>query len=415
MLKYVQDTKNEYVEFLKKLVSIRSYSGEEKELSECLVEAFKEIGVDEAFTDGVGNAVAIIRGTGEGPNIVLSGHMDIVPEGNVDLWVPFKPYEPEIVDGKMYGRGTSDMKEGLAAVYCAMKAIMENVVKKGQRLSGDITFCGVVQEEPAVMLGMKYFLEHTMEEHDIKCDVVYIAEPSNNNLTTGQRGKMELVVKTYGKCAHSSAPEEGINALEHMIPVLKAIFEKDGITLLEDAAGKTCLTVTNIEVKPGGTLSCIPDECEISIDRRFTPEQSDEDIIGEFEAIFAKLQAENPEFKATVEPRYFDMVSWTGYEEKARKWHPSWQMDRDNEYVVRAFKALEGIGQTPKEQYSKGGTDGSMTCAIHKIPTIIYSGGEGSVCHKEKEWVDIEEAVKGYEGYVAIIADLYGLDLKLFD
>jgi putative selenium metabolism hydrolase len=416
MLKIVQDNRNDYVEFMKKLISIKSLTSQEKNIADFLLEEFQKMGVDEAFIDGTGNVVAVIRGEGTGPNVMLNGHLDAVPEGSLENWLPFDPYKPEIVDGDLYGRGISDMKGGYAAQIFAMKAIMERVIKSGKKLSGDLIFTGVVQEEPATMFGMEYFFDHTMKEKNIKCDLVFMGEASSNNLTIGQRGKVELVVKTFGRCAHSSQPQEGINALEYMVPILKDIFSHTGIALRTDPLlGKTSITVTNCIVKPGGTLSVIPDECEISVDRRYSTEQTLDDLLGEFEAIFKRLSTSYPEFKATVEPRYFEETSYTGYKNRVKKFHPPWAVDRDNEYVQKCYKALRGIGQDPKDNYQVFGTDGSMSCAIHGIPTIGYSGANEKMAHQPKEKVNIEEMVKTYEGYIAILSELYGLDLKVFD
>jgi putative selenium metabolism hydrolase len=416
MLKIVQDNRNDYVEFMKKLISIKSLTSQEKNIADFLLEEFQKMGVDEAFIDGTGNVVAVIRGEGTGPNVMLNGHLDAVPEGSLENWLPFDPYKPEIVDGDLYGRGISDMKGGYAAQIFAMKAIMERVIKSGKKLSGDLIFTGVVQEEPATMFGMGYFFDHTMKEKNIKCDLVFMGEASSNNLTIGQRGKVELVVKTFGRCAHSSQPQEGINALEYMVPILQDIFSHTGIDLKTDFLGtRTPITVTNCIVKPGGTLSVIPDECEISIDRRYSTEQTLDDLLDEFKAIFKRLSTSYPEFKATVEPRVYEETSYTGYKHKVKKFHPPWSTDRNNEFVVKSFKALRSLGQDPAEKYWKFGTDGGTTCAIHGIPTIGYSGAEEKWAHQPKEQVNIEEMMKTYEGYIAILAEIYGIDVSNFN
>ena len=416
MYKVVQDNKNDFVEFMKKMISIKSLTCEEGDLAKFLLDEFQKMGVDEAFVDGAGNVIAIVRGEGKGPNILLNGHMDAVPEGSLDNWAPYDPYKPEIVDGNLIGRGICDLKGGMAAQVFAYKAIVEKVVKAGKKLPGDLIFLAVVQEEPAEMFGMRYFFEHTMKEKNINCDLVFLAEPSSNDLVIGQRGKIELVVKTFGRCAHSSNPKAGVNALEEMVPILQDIFSHTGIDLQTDPVmGESAITVTNCIVKPGGTLSVIPDECEISIDRRYTTTQTIDDLIKEFEDIFKRLKTAYPEFKATVEPRVYEETSYTGYTNKVEKAHPAWRTDSDNEYVQKSFKALRALGQEPKQRYWMFGTDGGMTCAYNNIPTIGYSGAEEKWAHQPKEQVSIDEMVKTYEGYIAILAEIYGLDVSNFN
>lgn len=416
MLKIVQENQGDYLEFLKKLVSIDSQPGDEKNVAEFLLEEFKQVGVDEAFIDGAGNVIAVIRGEGRGPNVMLNGHMDIVPAGSLENWGDFDPFTPVVKDGELYGRGIADMKGGLGAQIYAFKAIMERVVKRGKKLPGDLTFVGVVQEEPATMFGIEYVFDHTMQEHNLKCDVVYIGEPTGTDLIIGQRGKVELVIKTYGCCAHSSAPQEGVNALEMMVPVLEDIFSHTGIELRTDALGwPTPITVTNCIVRPGGTLSVIPDECELSVDRRYAPGQTLEDLLSEFEAIFKRLSTRFPEFKASVEPRSFEAKSWTGYAKRVKKFHPAWEIDKDSDLVQKTVNALHSVGQSPTYQYCAAGTDGGTTCALHGIPTMMYSGPEPSWAHQPKERASVEKLVASYEGYIAILAALYGLDTALFD
>ena len=416
MLKIVQNNREEYIEFLKNMVAIESLPGEEKAVADFILAEFKKSGVDEAFVDGAGNVVAILRGEGTGPNILLNGHMDVVPPGSLDNWGEYDPYTPVIENGRLIGRGICDMKGGLAAQIYAFKAIVERVIQKGKKLPGDLVLTAVVMEEPAEMFGTEYFFDYTMKEHNIKCDLAFIAEPTGNDVVVGQRGKVELVVKTYGRCAHSSAPQEGVNALEMMVPILEDIFSHTGIDLKTDYDGShTPITVTNCIVKPGGTLSVIPDECEIAIDRRYAPEQTLDDLLGEFNAIFKRLSTRFPEFKATVEPRYYDVTAYTGYKKRVKKFHPPWAMDRECDVMKRTFKALRGVGQDPKERFFIGGTDGSMTCAIHGIPTVIYAGPAPVCAHQPKEWADIEEMVKNYEGYIALLAEFYGLDLEIFN
>ena len=417
MLKKVEDTRNSFVDFLMEIVSIDSQPGEEKNVAERIYDELKDCGADETFIDGAGNVVSVLRGEGKGPNLLLTGHMDVVPAGNLDAWGEHKPFEPVIEDGKIIGRGICDMKGGLGAQIYAFKAVAEAVKKSGRKLSGDLVFCGVVLEEPAEMFGMRYYFRDTMPQHNIaKPDLVFIGEPSANTLTTGQRGKVELVVKTYGKVAHSSTPEAGINALEMMLPVMDAIFKREGFTCLTDKLGtKTPITITNCIVRPGGTLSCVPDECEICVDRRYAPSQTLDDLLNEFKVLFAKLEKEIPDFKGTVEPRYYDVTAWTGYTERVPKYHPGWQTDEEGPWVKRTVEALKRVGQTPEFSYGPAGTDGGITAAENGIPTMMYSGAEPNSAHKANEYATIDLMVKNYEGYISIVCEFMGLDPELFN
>ena len=399
-------SKNDYVDFLKKLIAIRSVTGNEKEAAEFLKTFFTENSFDECFIDGCGNIVAVLKGKGEGPSVMLNGHLDTVPEGNRKDWFPYNPYEAEFDnDGNLYGRGTSDMKGGLTSLVFTMLHF-KKLKDSGFSLPGDLIFSGVVHEEAAEMLGMEYLLEKTFPEKEIKCDLVCLAEATDGNLAIGQRGKIELVIKTKGKTAHSSKPKEGINALEKMVPVLDYIFNTmPGTVKSSDIFGEGTVTVTDCRVKPGA-LSVIPDECEISVDRRYMPEETIESLLEEFENLFKELKKKDSEFNAEVSARFYNETSYTGYSKKIMKYHPPWMMDKNNIYVQKAFEALKKAGQYPSIKYWTAGCDGSMSCGVHKIPTIGYSWALEKWAHKPQERVNIEKMIETVDGYIEIVKNV---------
>ncbi len=414
MLEIVNKNKEDWVKFVQDLVRIPSFTGSEKLLADFLLESLKRIGISDSFVDGAGNVVAVLKGNGNGPDIMLNGHLDVVPAGDEQNWLPYKPFEAVIDDnGNIIGRGVCDLKAGLAVQFFTLKVFKE-AIEHGLELPGDIIFTVVVHEEAAEMLGMEYFFKKTMVENNIKCDLVFLCEPTGNDLALGHRGKVEIVVNTKGKTAHSSQPELGINALEKMIPVLKAVFAKDGINLKSNPIlGSSSITVTSCKVSPGA-LSIVPDECEISIDRRYMPGEDLKDILHEFEEIFIGIMTFDKEFKAQVEPRIFHETTYTGYEKSVKKYHPPWITDRDNKFVIKAFKALRSIGQNPAEKYWKFGTDGSMSAGIYGIPTIGYSGAEEKWAHQPKEQVNIDEMLKTFDGYIVMLCEIYDINVDNF-
>jgi len=306
------------------------------------------------------------------------------------------------------------LRQAFRLSFFAFKVIQEAVNQNKISLSGDIIFSGVVNEESVGMLGMQYLLENTMPKHNLKCDIVYLCEPTSNNLALGHRGKVEIVVKTFGKTAHSSQPKLGINAFEKMIPVADAIFYRMGSKLKSDPVfGESSITITNCIVKPG-TLSIVPDECEISVDRRYMPGETLEEILEDFNNLFRELKSKDKDFNATAEARMLHETTWTGFKKSSKKYHPPWKVDKNLDFVQKTFVALKSVGQNPGDYYWKGGTDGSMTCAIHNIPTIGYSGAEVEWAHKPNEQVSISEMLKTFDGYIAIVCSLMGLDINVF-
>lgn len=408
MKKYYKNMEEEWVDFVSRNIEAQALSGEEEKTSEVFMKAMDEIGV-EHFRDDCGNVVGVIRGQGSGPNILLTGHMDVVPEGSLDAWKPFEPFKPVVEDGKLYGRGISDMLAGLTSEFFAFKEI-KKLVDAGAEISGNLIFASVVYEEPAESMGTIYLMEHTLPEHNLSVDLCYLGEPSDGNLAIGQRGKIELVVEVFGKVAHSSAPQEGINAVEKAIPIMDAITHNFNTKPVEHEMGSSSMVITDVVVTPGKKYSCVPDYCEITIDQRYVPPMTIEDTIQQFQKLIDEESEKDPDFKAVVHPRINKRVSYTGYEMEAAKQHPAWVTGKDNKYVELTYNTLKEIGQDVKKIYWQFGTDGSVICGKYNIPTIGYSGAMMSQAHQAKEHVEIDKVLDCIEGYTTVLCKLFGIN-----
>lgn len=395
----------EYVAFLKALIEIPSLSGEEGEAAVFIQNALDQIGVT-SKVDEVGNVYGVIN-CGEGPVVLLNGHLDVVPEGSLEAWKPYSPFKAAVESDVLIGRGASDLKAGLAAQFFAFKRIKQ-ALDAGASLKGKVIFSAVVHEEAAEMLGMQYLIDHTLEGE--KIDLCVLCEPSSGRVALGHRGKVELVVKTMGKTAHSSQPKQGINALEKMLPVMQYIFKEMPKTLKgHPVLGDNSVTITDCIVRPGAQ-SIIPDECEISIDRRYSPDETLEDVVCQLKAVLDDFAEKDPEFKAEVHPRTYCEKTYTGYTCEVNKYHPPWATDQQIPVVKKALDALENAGQKPECFYWKFGTDGGYTAGLRGIPTIGYSHAEEKWAHQPKEQVKISQMMKTIEGTEAILAAI--LDLK---
>jgi acetylornithine deacetylase/succinyl-diaminopimelate desuccinylase-like protein len=158
-------------------------------------------------------------------------------------------------------------------------------------------------------------------------------------------------------------------------------------------------------------LSIVPDECEISIDRRYVPGETLESILGEFEQLFEDIKKDDPKFEAEVFPRSFVEESYTGYKKEVKKYHPVWTTDTEHPFVKKTVSALKGVGQKPEFGYWRFGTDGSMSAGLMEIPTIGYSGMEEQYAHTPEEQVNIDKMVQSLEGYIAIVCELLEIDI----
>jgi putative selenium metabolism hydrolase len=415
MIKLNKDIRKEVIEFTQEMIKIPSFTGQEGELAKVILKKLEDFGIDDAFVDGIGNVVGVIKGQENGLNILLNGHLDIVPVGNIHDWHPYDPFVGEIDNqGNIHGRGAADLKGGLSVQLYLMK-LLKSLQDRGASFKGNLIFSAVVHEEAAQMFGTEYLFKKTFPDKGLGCDLSILCEPTGLNLVLGQRGKVEIVVRTKGRTAHSSTPQAGINALEKMMPVLEHIFKKmSQKKSRHPLLGENSITVTNLICKPG-TFSIIPDECEISIDRRYVLGETVENLLEEFEHLFTEVKEEDPQFKASVCARKSVEKSYTGYEKEVFKYHPPWITDENHPLVRKTIKALKKIGQTPKIKYWKFGTDGSMTAALMGIPTIGYSGTEERFAHTPGEMVNIKMMMQSLEGYFAIISELFELEPAQFE
>jgi putative selenium metabolism hydrolase len=410
-LKAVEAIKDDLIEFTQTIVKIPSLTGEEEKVAKVVLAKLQDFGVDETWIDEIGNVIGVLRGQDRGPNILLNGHLDVVPAGRLESW-RYDPFGAEIdANGNIQGRGTADMKGGLSALVFAMKLI-KDIRDRGVELPGDVIFSAVVFEEAAEMFGMEYLCKKSLPSKELSFDVCYLAEPTTGKVNLGHRGKVELVVETQGRTAHSSQPWRGINALEKMVPVLNQIFNKAGQELpVHPDLGQCSITVTNIVCKPGA-LSIVPDECEISVDRRYVPEETPDGIVAEFEEILEEISKADPEFEASVRVRTLLEKSYTGYMKEVQKHHPVWIVERNHPFVQKTCQALKRIGQQGDMGYFLGGVDGGMTAGLMGIPTIGYSGADENLAHTSEENIPIKTLVEDTEAYVSIICELFDIHNK---
>jgi len=394
--------KGEMFTFAQRLIQTPSLSGEEKAVAELCESEMIRLGYDEVFIDGIGNVVGIIRGSGDGCNLMYNSHMDHVDPGNEALW-DFPPYGGIMDGGYIHGRAASDVKGGLAAQIYAGALLRQ----AGIPLRGDYIVTGVVQEEPAEMLGIQHLCDKTFPAHGLRFDLMISSEATGLNLFLGHRGRVELEVVTEGRTSHGSAPWRGINAVNKMLPVLEQVNHLAATLPTHPVLGQSTLALTNITCSPG-RLSIIPDICTVSLDRRLLPEESCELALAQIEAILADLSSNDPEFKAQVRIRTVRETSWTGVSMDCAKKMAAWMIRPDHPLVIETVKALNSIGQTPDFGKWDFGTDASYVTGVLGIPTIGYSPMQEQYAHTPQDRVSTEMMLKALAGNAAIARRIAG-------
>ncbi len=376
--------KEELIEFTQSLVRIKSYSGQEEEIIRFIEQKMKSLGYDEVIVDSMGNVLGRI-GSGE-KSILFDSHVDTVEVNDEKEW-EHPPFNAELVNGHIYGRGSVDMKSSAAA------SIYAGVIAKKLGLNSGKTIyvsCTVFEEDCD---GEN--LKHLFKELNLRPDCVVICEPSNNTIVLGHKGKLQISIKTRGVSAHGSAPEKGVNAVYEMAEIIQRV-EKKNLELMEKEQPRGTLVLSKIS-SVSASLNAVPSECEIYLDRRIIPEETEEDILQEMDQL---IRGKN----ATWEFGTLHRKSWTGKEIRYQPFHLAWKIDPDHELAKACRDAYrETYGSEPTDFDFWDFSTNAVTPVSLGIPTIGFGPGEYKLAHMRNENCKVEQIVEACEFYARLI------------
>ena len=275
----------ELVEFCQRLVRTKSYSGQEAEVASVLADEMRALGYDEVVVDRYGSVIGTIEGNRPGPTVLFDGHIDTVPAENAEKWA-YPPFEARIEDGRIYGRGTSDMKGADAAFT---KAVAWFAQDRNRDFAGRICVAGVVQEECFEGVASRSVSERC------KPDYVIIGESSLCNLKIGQRGRAEIKIETRGVPAHSANPEKGVNAVYKMCGVIDAV--RRIVPGEHPVLGRGILELVDIKSEPYPGASVVPEFCSATYDRRLLVGETPDSVLASVQSALADLVAKDDELQ----------------------------------------------------------------------------------------------------------------------
>lgn len=384
------ERKEQIVKVLQNLIQRRSYSGEEKEVAEYIKKLCLEVGYDTVHIDKYGNVIGSVKGKYEGPKVLMDGHIDTVPVDE-EKWTK-KPFAGNIEDGKLYGRGTTDMKGAVCAMLLAGAYLAQDLKKE---FAGEIFIAGVVHEECFEGVAAREISKY------VKPDYVIIGEASQLNLKIGQRGRGEIVVETFGKPAHSANPEKGINAVYKMMKIIENI-QKLPMTH-HDTLGYGILELTDVKSSPYPGASVVPDYCRATYDRRLLVGETPESVLAPIQKLLDEMMKEDDTLKAKVSYAKGVEKCWTGVTIEGERFFPGWLFEEKDEYVQKALKALKEIGQTPAITHYNFCTNGSHYAGEAGIKTIGYGPSRENLAHTIDEYIELDSLYNVTEGYYAIL------------
>jgi len=389
-----------------------SADGGETKVAKYLKPVLEEIGLKTDMWEqekGRANIVGTLKGSGNGKSLIFNGHIDVVPSGSPEMWTAAKPWSGKIADGKIWGRGSCDMKGGNAAAIIALKAVLN----AGYRPQGDVILEYVVGEE----------LMHTAAgigaviERGYRADAAIVAEPSappyRLAIAPTSTGMLLMRVTVKGKAVHSSMRSElvraggagakvGVNSIDKVMIIYQALNQ------LEDQWGQAkshpmYTRPGHFTIHPGvitgGPVGAflISDESKIEYYISHAPQDTPEQVKEEVEAqidMFAKTDPwlrENP-------PK----VEWL-------VWWPPYDVSAEAPICKAVAAAYEAALEEDAKYYGFAAVDDAAFLNRAGIPAISIGPGSLAVAHAPNEYVEIAELVDAAKIYALSIIEWCGV------
>ncbi len=364
-------------ELLKKLIQAEPTAGKgELAAANVLADFLSGHGINcriDKWDETRANLIGHVKSSGERGALLFAAHLDVVPPGQAEWKLP--PFGGLEADGRIYGRGATDMKGPLASLAGAIAEI----VKSRIRLKGDLILAATAGEETD-SCGAKRFIE--IDSADLpELAGVIVPEPTDFEVATCHRGMLWLEITTFGKSAHGSMPHLGVNAIERMNPLLNRLSDYQPAYIEHPLLGKCSVSIN--EIHGGKAANVVPDRCSVTIDIRMVPGQTNQEVIGGLEDVCSELKKSQPRFDAQIYTIRFV---------------PALETNFDSAFV-RSFCEVAGADKPGKVDFS---TDGPFFAELG-APVIVFGPGKSGVCHQPDEYIDIADLEKGKEYFKDMI------------
>ena len=318
------------------------------------------------------NVVSVIEGGLPGPTLLFEGHTDVVTEGDRSRWTR-DPFGGEVEGGRLYGRGSADMKGGVAAMICAAEA-----VRRTGSFPGRIIVAALVDEE-GLMLGAKDFVARG---HAEGIDAAIICEPEGGEVCVAQKGAIRVRVEAVGRMAHGAMPDHGANP----VPVLASFVRRVGelqhelqqTTGSHPYLGLPYITPTVFRGGELAQLNVIPGRAELALDIRTVPAIDHSKLLSSIEdEVEAASRGEVRLSMEIIDDR------------------PASEISEDAAVVQALVQAHEEVtGQAPLFGGVPGTTDGIILWRDAQIPIVVYGPGGKWIAHQVDEFVEVSDLIE---------------------
>lgn len=406
---YISEHQGEAITFLQALIQQPSLQGNEKGVQELVIKKLNQLNLtvdcwDPDYAElakhpyfvesrksyeGSPNVVGVLKGKGGGKSILLNGHIDVVPEGDRTKW-NHDPFSGRIEGGKMYGRGTTDMKGGNVSLLLAL----ESIIKSGIQLKGDVIFESVIEEETggvgtlaAVMRGYR-------------ADAAIVPEPTNMKLFIKQQGSMWFRVSVEGRSAHGGTRYEGVSAIEKAWKAFNAVMELESQrnAIIKDPLYKGIpipLPINIGKIQGGSWPSSVADLVTFEGRIGVGPEEEMEDVKRQLKNCINSVTANDEWLKEhPVKLEFF-----------GGQWIPN-AIDANHPFVSLIKEKFDKVYHRPiRIEASPWGTDAGILGKVGNTPTIVIGPGETRMAHYPNEFIDLNEVTQAAKLFAKMIIE----------
>jgi succinyl-diaminopimelate desuccinylase len=374
------------IELSRRLVRIESENppGNERRCAEFVADWFADRGIEADLVtapDPDRPQVAARVGDGD-PTVVLNGHLDVVPAGDHANW-RHDPYGGEVEDGRLYGRGSADMKSGIAVAMCATADLREDLVDGD--LDGSVVFHGAMGEESGEA-GTKTLLERGYDG-----DYGVVLEPTGLRTATKTKGTAWYEITVEGEPSHASSPDQGHSAVADAQQVYDRLVDYDARVRerADDLLGTAYATVTGFEA--GTKANVVPEEARLVLDRRVLPGES-------FEAVHAEVD----DLLASVAADHDLSVSW----ELRETLRPS-ETPTDGVVATTVREHSAAIADVPTDPWGiPAGTDTRNLINDAGMEAVTWGPGDLDQAHTTDESIEVAEVTDAREILGRAVRDL---------
>ncbi|RJK96444.1 M20 family metallopeptidase [Vallicoccus soli] len=369
------------VAFTRELVRCRSVHDPragtaEGEAAALVAERMRSFGWEPEVTEvapGRPNVVAVVEGGGgPGPTLAFEGHTDVVTEGDLSSWT-VDPFGAEVRDGRLYGRGSADMKSGVAAMLYAVRALQE-----AGPFPGRVAVCALVDEE-GLMLGAKHFARTALAR---EVDGAIVCEPEAGEVCVAAKGAVRLRVDLHGRMAHGAMPQHARNPVVAVGRLLAALadYQRELVEAFgeHEHLGRVYLTPTVLGAGDADQINVIPARASVCLDVRTLPDVDHGALVARVRAL-AEAAGTPDGVRAEV----------TVVDDR-----PAVEVDPAHPLVTALAAAHEAVlGEPARYGGVPGATDGTILTRDAGMPTVVYGPGGKWIAHQADEYVEVDEIV----------------------